>query len=147
MGHTDGHGPHGPINHEPTDVDLVGAKRLLLATTIFLAVVFAALWGMILVMKNRAESREAPPLAVVERAGDRLPPLPRLQTQPYQDLAGFRAAERATLESYAWVDRAQGIAQIPVARAIDLVVERGLPAPPAPPAPEPSPGAAAPAGQ
>lgn len=145
MAHTDGHGPHGPLNHEPTDVDLTGAKRLLLAPGIFLAVVFAGLWGMLMLMKGRQEAQQPPPLAVVERTGDRLPPLPRLQTLPYQDLSAFRAAERATLEGYAWVDRGRGIAQIPVARAIEIVAEQGLPTPPAPPAPDGAPAAGAPA--
>ncbi|MCL4849125.1 MAG: hypothetical protein KJ066_21440 [Acidobacteria bacterium] len=127
MAHTDGHGPHGPINHETTDVDLTGAKRLLLATGVFLAVVFAGLWGMLHLLHGRDEARQPAPLPVVERSGDRLPPAPRLQTLPYQDLAAFQAAERATLERYAWVDRSRGIAQIPIERAMDLVAEHGLP--------------------
>jgi len=145
MAHTDGHGPHGPINHETTDVDLTGAKRLLLATGLFLAVVFAGLWGMLHLLHGRDEARQPAPLPVVERAGDRLPPAPRLQTLPYQDLAAFRAGERATLERYAWVDRTRGIAQIPIERAMALVVEHGLPAASPQDAGEAAPAAQAPA--
>lgn len=45
------------------------------------------------------------------------------------------AAERRLLDTYAWIDRNQGIVRIPVAVAMDLVAERGLPAQPAPPQP------------
>jgi hypothetical protein len=49
-----------------------------------------------------------------------LPPLPRLQTAPAQDLRQVIAAENRHLMRYAWTDRAQGIAQIPIDRAMDL---------------------------
>ena len=39
------------------------------------------------------------------------------------------------MTSYAWIDRAAGVAQIPVDRAIEIVAERGLPVPPPLPAP------------
>ena len=42
----------------------------------------------------------------------------------------FAKEEEAALTSYAWVDRAGGVAQIPVERALELVAERGLPVPP-----------------
>lgn len=42
-------------------------------------------------------------------------------------LAARRAEETARLSNYGWVDREAGIAQIPVARAIDLIAESGLP--------------------
>jgi hypothetical protein len=55
------------------------------------------------------------------------PPGPRLQVHPELDLATFRAGEDAVLTSYAWVDKEKGIARIPVAEAMRLVAERGLP--------------------
>ncbi len=59
------------------------------------------------------------------------PPLPRLQTNPAADLATLRAAEEAELHSYGRVDRKAGVVRIPIERAIELTVERGLPARPA----------------
>ena len=41
--------------------------------------------------------------------------------------AGSCAAEHADLNSYGWVDRTSGIARIPIDRAMQLVLERGLP--------------------
>ncbi len=43
------------------------------------------------------------------------------------DLKTFRAEEDQVLNSYAWVDRPKGVVRIPIAQAIDLIVQRGLP--------------------
>jgi hypothetical protein len=83
-------------------------------------------------------------------------PEPRLQPNASEDLAKFRQEEHRRLNSYGWVDQNRGIAHIPIERAKQLVLERGLPVrtagisppsapPPAPPAAttgEPAPTAA-----
>lgn len=58
------------------------------------------------------------------------PPEPRLQVTPATDLKKVRAEEDAALHSYAWIDPQSGLVRIPIDRAIDLLVERGLPARP-----------------
>lgn len=60
--------------------------------------------------------------------GRQVPPEPRLQTHPVQDLAVMRADEEAFLNRYGWIDQAQGVVHLPIERAMDLVVQRGLPA-------------------
>jgi len=57
-----------------------------------------------------------------------LPPAPRLQVAPVEDLARYRAAQESALNSYGWVDQKAGVVRIPIDRAIDLLLERGLPA-------------------
>jgi hypothetical protein len=54
-------------------------------------------------------------------------PQPRLLVTPGASLAELRAAEEADLNSYGWVDRKAGIARIPIDRAMQLLLERGLP--------------------
>ena len=56
-----------------------------------------------------------------------MPPEPRLQTNPRQDLSNLRAREDALLNSYGWVDKNTGVVRIPIERAMQLIVERGLP--------------------
>jgi hypothetical protein len=77
---------------------------------------------------GREAARVAPqfPLAVGQE--NRLPPEPRLQTNPRQDLLDLRAAEETTLTTYGWVDKNAGIARIPIDEAMKRVVEKGLPA-------------------
>jgi hypothetical protein len=62
-----------------------------------------------------------------------LPAGPRLQVQPVADFDQVRAAQENALNSYGWVDRANGKVRIPIDRAMDLLVERPLPARPAQP--------------
>jgi hypothetical protein len=57
-----------------------------------------------------------------------LAPAPQLQTNPSIDLAQVQAAADAKLNSYGWVDKQARIIHIPIARAMDLISERGLPA-------------------
>ncbi len=73
----------------------------------------------------RAHAQEYP-MARVGAA--RLPPEPRLQTQPREDLQRLRAEEERVLDSYGWVDAQRGIVRIPIARAMAMTVEQGLPA-------------------
>jgi hypothetical protein len=56
-----------------------------------------------------------------------LPPGPRLQAHPHQELHDYCTGQQLDLTSYRWVDQQNGIVQIPVDRAMELVLERGLP--------------------
>src|SRR5437016_5160302 len=42
-------------------------------------------------------------------------------------LRNLRATENAQLNTYGWVDRKNGVIRIPIERAMDLLLERGLP--------------------
>jgi hypothetical protein len=56
-----------------------------------------------------------------------LPSGPRLQVKPRHDLDEYRQSQSASLDSYGWVDRQNGVVRIPIDRAMDLLLERGLP--------------------
>jgi hypothetical protein len=47
-----------------------------------------------------------------------------LQPDPERDIASLRAEKRRILTTYAWVDRAHGIARIPIDRAIVLLARQ-----------------------
>lgn len=53
--------------------------------------------------------------------------VPHLQLVPAEDLHKFREQEDAELNTYGWIDRTAGVVRIPIARAMDLLLERGLP--------------------
>jgi hypothetical protein len=65
-------------------------------------------------------------------------PEPRLQVAPQVDLATLRAREDEELKTYGWVDRKDGVVRIPIERAMDLMVRKGLPARGDPNAPKPT---------
>jgi hypothetical protein len=56
------------------------------------------------------------------------PPGPRLQPSPTQDMLEMLQAENARLQSYGWVDQSAGIARMPIDRAMEVIVQQGLPA-------------------
>jgi len=56
---------------------------------------------------------------------------PRLEAVSGETLARVRASERERLTTYAWVNRDDGIARIPIDVAMDMIVKRGLPSDPA----------------
>jgi hypothetical protein len=53
--------------------------------------------------------------------------VPHLQVSPEEDLKLFRSRQDAELNTYGWIDRTAGVVRIPIARAMDLLLERGLP--------------------
>ena len=125
--HTEPHGTGG-VGHEERDVSFVPLVRGLIglvALVILSLVVVRVLLGYLAV--HEAETSPQPnPLA--QNFGRQVPPEPRLQSDPLQDLQTLRAQEEAQLTSYGWVDRKAGIVRIPVQRAIELLAQRGLPA-------------------
>ena len=72
-----------------------------------------------------------------------LPPSPRLQAQPRLELKDYCEAQQQDVNSYGWMDRASGVVRIPVDRAMDLVLARGLAARPSSEAPDGTAAAAA----
>jgi hypothetical protein len=54
-------------------------------------------------------------------------PAPQLQANPARELEEMRAQEEALLHSYGWVDREHGVVRVPIEKAMQLTIERGLP--------------------
>jgi hypothetical protein len=115
------------VQHEESDVDiwaifLFGTGLIAVALAVYLAVWL--LFGYF----DRREASTGPagfPLAVGHET--RLPPEPRLQVAPREDLQQLRARQQALLDSYQWVDKTAGIVRIPISEAMKLTVQRGLP--------------------
>ena len=95
---------------------------------------------------ERAMRGDAPPPPMARMDPGRLPPAPRLQTLPTQDLDAARAEEDRTLTTYGWVDEGAGIVHIPIEEAMRRLAARGeapLPAVSPSAAASPSSGASA----
>jgi len=111
--------------YERSDANIRSLVLSVIGLFVLLGASLAAMWAMFAYL-NKQEVPGPPASPVVK---DRpLPPTPRLQTTPYDDLTRMRAAEEEKLNSYGWVDRRNGIVRIPIERAIELTAERGLPA-------------------
>lgn len=125
---------HSRPQHEPAEFDSEIHVRAIFFAIAGLALVIALSFvGVIAfskVLKARAIQRDPAPLPVAEANQPRPRPRAALQADPTADMVKFAKEEEAALTSYAWVDRASGVVQIPVDRALELVAERGLPVPP-----------------
>ena len=119
--------PPAAVGHETSDAQAAPIIKFL----VFLGVVTIVVAGLVVLFYNYLERREAQektaryPLAA-GRARP-LPPTPRLQTYPFDDIKDLRRQQQQPLQGYEWVDRNTGVVRIPIDRAMDLIAERGLP--------------------
>ena len=132
--HTAGHGfppgnPNNPeVRHEGSDVNVRailgwGAGLLVAAVLIHFVV-----WLLFLYFSGRETTRDAVDYPLAAGRATRVPPEPRLQTTPRDDLRALRAREQEILSSYGWVDKTTGVVRIPIDEAMKLTLQRGLPA-------------------
>jgi hypothetical protein len=137
---TPGHNPHGVAaepDRVPTKV-VVALYGLLAVAAIGAAIVVLVVFRG---LEKRAERKDRAEIAAagLERPQDVIPPPPRLQIHPVASWKAFRDAESARLATYGWMNRPSGAVHVPVERAMEIVLERGVgPLPPGPvPAPQP----------
>jgi hypothetical protein len=113
-------------DHERRDVDvwtIIWIAALLVITAIVVQLAMVALFR-----RFDETPRPADDTIAASRVQSSAPfPAPRLQTAPQEDLKAYMAREEAEMNSYGWIDRSKGVVQIPVARAMDLIVQNGLP--------------------
>lgn len=113
-------------DHEQKDVDVLSLITIAFLLFLSCVIIFLVVWGMMHYFKFHEPAKTAgqPNLPVTSSAEF---PKPRLEIKGSVDLARFRAAEAADLDSYGWIDRSSGTVRIPVDRAMQLLLERGLP--------------------
>jgi hypothetical protein len=119
------------LHHETTDVNVGGVLTFGAGLVVVAVIVHLLVWLMLGYFIRRSEVHGAReyPLAAAEQ--NRLPPEPRLQTNPREDLRLLRENEDEVLNSYGWVDKNAGVVRIPIEEAMKIVVQQGLPTRPA----------------
>jgi len=139
------------VAHEAHDVSARAIVRAGIALVFAAAVIHVGIWLLFRLFETRAERRDVPRTVLGQRrpveaprSPERLFPEPRLERFPFAGREALRREEDARLGSYAWEDRGAGVVRIPIARAMQLIAERGIP-PTAAGAPVPPPSVAAPA--
>lgn len=89
--------------------------------------VHIGIWGFFKLLEAREREADQPLSPAVAASLKRTPPEPRLEPDPLAPLARLRAHEDARLSTYGWVDRRERAVRIPIDRAMELLVERGVP--------------------
>ena len=112
-------------SYEKGDVHFRGVLIFAVALVVGVVLTLVLVGGMIaLLAQHSPSSMQASPTGTPSV----VPPPPVLQAQPWEDLRRYREEQSRILLNYAWIDRKAGIVQIPIERAMELVIERG-PAP------------------
>ena len=128
MPHAGHHDDNPEVHHETSDVNIRGVLGFAAGLVVAAIVIHFGVWLLFKYFSAREAARTPAlyPLAVTQE--NRVPPEPRLQTNPRQDLRDLRTQEEDVLNNYAWVDKNAGVVRIPIGEAMKLTVQRGLPA-------------------
>lgn len=148
MADTHAHGgstAHEETHHEGSDVDVAPVFKFLGYLAGFAVLVHLAVWLMLGFFQRQASGQQEVRYPLATGQGERLPPEPRLQVEPRADYEAYRQREQQLLDRYSWVDKNAGVVRVPMDRAMQLVVEKGIPSRAPGAAPEAAAGAATPA--
>src|SRR2546425_12566777 len=110
--------------YETRDADVRVVFRFLVVLGLALVFTLVLCWGLFRYFSaTEAEPNPASPFAGTRQ----LPSGPQLQVNPREDWLKFHAAQQQALESYAWENRQTGTVRVPIERAMELLLERGVP--------------------
>ena len=112
--------------YEHTDASVWIIVKFLWWLIISALVIHVGLGFMYEMLIQRAMVVGEPEYPLAATAEPRLPPQPRLQQFPRNELYDFRIGEEEFLHGYGWMNKNAGIVHIPVNEAMRLTVERGL---------------------
>jgi hypothetical protein len=125
--HGRSHGLDNPeVAHEHHDVNVRAILWFVGVLTAITVGIQVAMWGMLHGLQWY-ERRNEPYVTPLARPAGQPFPEPTLQTTPWTDLQKFRSEQHQYLHSYGWVDEKLGVARIPISKAKQLLLERGVP--------------------
>ncbi len=111
---------------EPSDISGRGTLITGVAVLVGMWIAVSLLYFFFAFLVHHRAKSSPPPLPV-EAHGNPLPPEPRLQESPRQDLKAMRAREDWELNHYFWVDQKKGTVAIPIERAMEILAAEGIP--------------------
>ena len=123
--------PHGSLEnpdtaHEESDINVRAIIWFVAVLTIIVILTDVAMWALFKGLAHY-EATQDPPVSPLFIPAGRPLPAPGLQTTPWTDLKHYRADADAYLHGYGWVDEKAGVARIPIEKAKELLLQKGLP--------------------
>jgi hypothetical protein len=106
------------FDYERTDVASAGVAWIAAGLALFVLLI-PLIMPFVFPQSMQHRSPVAPPAMSAEA--------PRLELSPLENLRRFRQSETQLTESYGWSDREHGQVRIPVAQAVKILLNRGLP--------------------
>jgi hypothetical protein len=134
--------PHGPV--ESDGINYRGIIWFVVVLAIVIVSSQILIWVVLRTMQHNQAASEAPVPSVAAQpearqalegrvypgmvaVGEPGGPAPQLLVREPENLAAMRAREDETLTTWGWADQAAGTYRMPIARAKELLLERGLP--------------------
>ncbi len=117
---------HPDIDFEHSELDARGTFLTGLGVIVGLWIITSLMFFYFSFLRHHAAKVSPPPLPIAEK-GNPLPPEPRLQNSPRQDLKALRAREDWELNHYYWIDKGKGELAIPIEQAMRIIAARGIP--------------------
>ena len=123
--------PHGNLDnpatdHEHSDINVRAIIWFGVVLTVIVLAVDVAMLGLFKLFDHMERTND-PAVSSLALPAGQAPGAPGLQTTPWTDLKQFRAEQLAHLHGYGWVDEKTGVARIPIDKAKELLLQKGLP--------------------
>ena len=127
-------GDHGAYEHE--DLSPTGVIYFMIGLAVVVVVIYFIVFGMYHFLDTYEKAHQSAVSPMVAPQGDtrivthentQAFPEPRLEENERTQLRQIIQDQDRKLATYNWVDKDKGVVQIPIDRAMDLLVHRGLP--------------------
>lgn len=115
--------PPASSGYETRDANARGIFNFLVFLGLMLVVSGLICWGLFRYFSSRQPGPADSPFEDTRE----LPLGPQLQVNPRQDWLKFHEQQEQELETYEWENRGSGIVRVPIERAMDLLLQKGLP--------------------
>ncbi len=115
----------GDATHERKDVDVINLVMIALLLFLMIGVCLLVSGVTLHVLKRGQPVQETPRKEMATQVAKF--PQPRLIVDPGSEEKRAQLKAQIELETYGWADRQAGVARIPIKRAMQLLIERGLP--------------------
>ena len=116
--------PHEMRGYETRDANTRGVLVFLAGLFVVLNLVLFGTWRL---FRHYSVADRSPAPASYFADERQIPAAPDLEINGREDFLNTYAKQQQELETYAWQDRKAGIVRIPIERAMDLLLEKGLP--------------------
>jgi hypothetical protein len=125
--------PQGPLDnpdvqHETGDINVSAVVWFVVILSVVVLSMNASMWAMFKALQHFERTNE-PAVSPLARPPAQVKdfPAPSSQTTPWTDLKTFRAEQLRHAENYGWVDEKLGIAHVPIAKAKEMLLKKGIP--------------------
>jgi len=124
--------------YERSDIGIAGVLYFLLGLAVAMVIAYFIVEGLYAYLDKSSNAQNPTGSPLVENVSPdtrHVPkdypesafPSPRLEEDERGQLNGIRLKEEQTLSTYDYIDKNAGTVRIPIDRAMDLIVQRGLP--------------------